>query len=141
MYLSDVNVYVYAHREELEKHSSAVRLISDQVDSQSKFAISELALSGFVRIVTNPSIFKPASTSKIALSFCSNLINCDNSVCLRPGEDHFGIFSGLVNKYNLQGKLIADAYHAALAIEQGCTWLTYDSDYARFKDELRYELL
>jgi predicted nucleic acid-binding protein len=30
------------------------------------------------------------------------------------------------------GKLVADAYHAALAIEHGCEWVTADGDFSRF---------
>ena len=141
MYLLDVNVFIYAHREELEKHKTSAEFLSKLVNSPSRFAISELALSGFVRIVTNSSIFKPATKVKTAISFCDSLLEVDNSVRLRPGEDHFDIFTNLLDKYSLKGKLVADAYHAALAIEYGCTWVTYDSDYARFKDELRYKLL
>lgn len=31
-----------------------------------------------------------------------------------------------------RGNLVADAYHAALAIEHGVEWVTTDRDYARF---------
>lgn len=33
---------------------------------------------------------------------------------------------------NVRGSLVADAYHAALAIETGSTWITTDADFARF---------
>ncbi|MGB0679079.1 MAG: PIN domain-containing protein [Polyangiales bacterium] len=35
-------------------------------------------------------------------------------------------------RFQARGKLIADAYHAALAIEHGCEWATVDGDFARF---------
>ena len=31
------------------------------------------------------------------------------------------------------GKLVADAQHAAVAIAEGCTWITRDADFARFQ--------
>ncbi|MBM4037366.1 MAG: type II toxin-antitoxin system VapC family toxin [Planctomycetes bacterium] len=31
-----------------------------------------------------------------------------------------------------KGNLVADAFLAALAIENGCEWITTDRDYARF---------
>ena len=31
-----------------------------------------------------------------------------------------------------RGNLVPDAYHAALAIEHGCQWITTDRDYSRF---------
>jgi hypothetical protein len=41
----------------------------------------------------------------------------------------------------LRGKLIADAAHAALAIETGCEWITADTDFARFAPLLRWRHL
>ncbi len=32
----------------------------------------------------------------------------------------------------VRGPLTTDAWFAALAIEHGCTWMTFDRDYARF---------
>ena len=141
MILHDVNVLVYAHREEIAQHEVAAEVLTQSARSLSKFAVSELVLSGFLRIVSNSKIFKPATEVTIGLKFCSNLTELDQVVSLSPGSDHFIIFSNLVQKYQLKGKLVADAYHAALAIEYGCTWLTFDSDFARFKDELNYQLL
>ncbi len=141
MYLADVNIYIYAHREEFPEHSRAGRWLINQAESVSKFAVSELVLSVFLRIVTNSKIFKPATTVNQSLSFVDNIIQLPNVQLIHPGQEHWGIFSDLVSKYQLTGKLVADAYHASLAIEHGCTWVTYDSDYARFGDELRYELL
>ena len=42
---------------------------------------------------------------------------------------------------SLDGKLIADAAHAALAIETGCEWVTADTDFARFAPLLRWQHL
>jgi uncharacterized protein len=33
---------------------------------------------------------------------------------------------------NATGKLVADAQHAALAMAEGCTWVTRDRDFGRF---------
>jgi predicted nucleic acid-binding protein len=41
----------------------------------------------------------------------------------------------------LRGKLVADAAHAALAIETGCEWISADTDFARFAPELRWKHL
>ena len=30
------------------------------------------------------------------------------------------------------GKLVADAQHAAVAMAEGCVWITRDGDFARF---------
>lgn len=57
-----------------------------------------------------------------------------NCVIVRPGPRNWEIFSSLCARANAQSKLVADAYHAALAIEHGCEWGTNDGDFARFED-------
>jgi predicted nucleic acid-binding protein len=34
----------------------------------------------------------------------------------------------------VHGPRLSDAWFAALAIEHGCAWITYDRDYARFSE-------
>ena len=42
------------------------------------------------------------------------------------------IFARLYSIARARGKLVADAYHAALAIEHGCEFVTTDGDFARY---------
>jgi len=59
---------------------------------------------------------------------------------VRPGPRHYDLFVEQCRRSNAKGKLVADAYHAALAIEHGCEWVSYDRDFARF-DDLRWTRL
>jgi predicted nucleic acid-binding protein len=52
---------------------------------------------------------------------------------VRPGERHWGIFHDLVSQHGLRGNDIPDAYLAALALEQGATWVTTDRGFARYE--------
>jgi uncharacterized protein len=38
----------------------------------------------------------------------------------------------LCKKAAVSGNLVQDAWLAALAIESGCEWITFDRDFARF---------
>lgn len=67
-----------------------------------------------------------------ALAFTDALRQHPNVVPLRPGERHWGLFSALATDAHCRGNLVADAYHAALVIENGGTWITSDRDFARF---------
>jgi hypothetical protein len=60
---------------------------------------------------------------------------------MRPGPNHWEIFEQLCKTLKLRGKLVADAYHAALAIENGCEWVTADTDFAHFQSQLRWHHL
>lgn len=57
---------------------------------------------------------------------------------IRPGPRHWAIFRGLCESGSFKGKLVADAVHAAVAIESGCEWVTADTDFARFAPPLRW---
>lgn len=89
-------------------------------------------LSGFVRIVTNRRIFRIPTPTGEALAFADLLRARPNAVVVSPGERHWQIFARLCIEVGAKANVIADAYHAALAIESGSEWITTDRDYARF---------
>jgi toxin-antitoxin system PIN domain toxin len=96
---------------------------------------------GFLRVVTNGRIFEPASTVAQALLFVDALASRPNCVVIGPRQGHWEIFRRLCSDGNLRGKIVADAVHAAVAIESGCEWVTADTDFARFGPSLRWEHL
>jgi toxin-antitoxin system PIN domain toxin len=138
MLMPDVNVLVYAHREESPGHERYASWLTEVATRSEPFAISELAAHGFVRIVTNPKIFDPPSSSKQAFDFLEALLARPGGYLIRPGEGHWSIFRRLCDKPGIRGKLVADAVHAALAIESGCEWVSADTDFARFDPPLRW---
>lgn len=134
MKLCDVNVLIYAHREESSEHEAYAAIIRELAEGPSAFGLSEAVLSGFVRIVTNPKVFKQPTPPAIAFEFCEALRRRPQAVVLRPGERNWRIFRQLCLSLPAKGKLVADAWHAALAIEHGCEWISTDGDFARFPD-------
>jgi hypothetical protein len=141
MVIPDVNILVYAHRGESVSHEIALEFLSSLAEGDQPFGLSEPAIQGFVRVVTNPRIFRPASTIKDAFRFIDSLVSRPQCVLLRPGPEHWRIFRRLCESSGAVGKLSADAAHAALAIETGCEWVTTDTDFARFEPALRWRLL
>ncbi len=132
MLLPDVNILVYAHREDSSEHLKSLQWLESLINSDEAFAMSELVFSGFLRIVTHPKIFNPPSSIEDALSFTEQIRNQPNCVIVFPQNRHWEIFTKLCVEANAKGNLIADAYHAALAIETGSTWITTDRDFSRF---------
>lgn len=132
MKLCDVNVLVYAHREESLEHEAYASFVREMAAAPSAFGYSEAVLSGFVRVVTNPKIFKQPTPTSTALQFCTSLRSRPQATLLRPGERNWRIFEDLCLSLPARGKLVADAWHAALAIEHGCEWVSTDGDFARF---------
>jgi len=128
----DVNVLVHAFRPDADRHDEFRSWLEQEVASPEVFGVSELVLSGFMRVVTHPTIFNPPSDLADCLVAAGQLRDHPNCVALRPGPRHWGIFSGLCSATNSVGNAIPDAYHAALAIEHGCEFMTTDSGFGRF---------
>lgn len=128
----DVNVLVYAHRVEAPGHARHADWLSALAVSDEPFALSELVLSGFLRVVTHRRVWTTPTPLPTALEFVERLRARPQARLLRPGPRHWDIFRGLCEAARARDKLVADAYHAALAIEHGCTWITADADFGRF---------
>lgn len=132
MILPDVNVLIYAFREDTPGHQQYRDWLRARVTGQEAFGLSELVLSGVLRVLTHPRVLAPPTPLDRALEFVAALRSQPNAVLLQPGPRHWDIFARLCSAAGAKGNLVADAYHAALAIEHGCEWISTDRDYGRF---------
>lgn len=133
MRLVDVNVLVYAHRERAPDHERYREWLLGMMSRGDAYAMSELVLSGFVRVVTNRRASVDPTPIDVALQAADDVLLRPNCRILRPGSHHWRLFSWLCRDINATGNDVADAYHAALAMEYGCEWITADKGFARFR--------
>lgn len=132
MILFDVNVLLNAHRVEQPDHEVARDLLERTVGDVRPFAVSELVLSSFVRIATHRRALNPPTPLADAIGFCDGLRTRPNARIVAPGRRHWTVFADLCRRVDAVGNLATDAYLAALAIESGCEWISFDRDFARF---------
>ncbi len=133
MLLPDVNVLIYAHIEDsIPEHAEYAAWVTRLATGPEPFALSVLVLSGFVRVVTNPRVFDPPSDLDQSFAFIFELTERPTARIVGPGPDHLRIFETLCRESGAAGKLVADAQHAAVAVEHGCTIVSTDSDFGRF---------
>jgi toxin-antitoxin system PIN domain toxin len=130
--LPDVNVLIYAFREDVPHHNICRSWLEAAIGADSRFGLSPLGLSALVRITTNPRIFAQPSGIDEALGFCQDLLEQPNCQIVQPGERHWNIFRCLCIETGTHGPRVTDAWFAALAIEWDCEWVTFDRDYRRF---------
>lgn len=116
MKLLDLNVLIYAHRRDFEQHQEYASWLGTVASGGGAFGASELVLSGFVRVVTNPRIYRVPTSVETALNFVASLRGAPNYVQLAPGLHHWRIFEDLLRRHHLAGNDVPDAYHAALAL-------------------------
>ncbi len=132
MQLVDVNVLVYALRKDATDHDRYRGWLTEWLDSDTAFGISDLVLSGFIRVVTHPRVFNHPTPTQLALEFASSIRSRPNCVPIAPGPRHWDIFVRLCAEAAIKGNLVPDAYLAALAIESGSEWVSTDRAYSRF---------
>ena len=130
MQLPDVNVLIYAHREDAPEHDRYAAWLRALTDSDEPFALSETVLAGCHPMVTYPGVSDPPTPMDTAIAFCQRLVDWPRASLITPSRRHWDLFVNLCR--DIKGPLVADAYIAALAIEHGCELITTDGDFARF---------
>ncbi len=128
----DVNIIVSAFRTDAPDHGQMRAWLAGVVNDPEPVGISDAVLGGAVRILTHPRVFSPVTPLDDALAEATTLRDHDGVVTLVPGSRSWEIFDGLCRSGDARGNLVADAQHAAVAVEHGATWISKDRDFARF---------
>jgi len=140
--LIDVNVLVYAHRLDQPDHAFYREQVENLIRGADAFGLSALVAVGFVRIVTQARFPGGPTPLPQALAAIDILAALDHCHWLCPGRRHWELASNLCRQCGSKGKQVADAAHAAVAIEHGCQWVTRDADFRAFTAHgLQLELL
>jgi uncharacterized protein len=132
MILLDVNILVQAHREDADRHEKTKVWLERAMIEPGGVAVSDLVLSGFIRIVTHPKVFKESTPLNLALEFVEDFRSREEVHILSAGQAHWSHFTTLCRQSDARGNQIPDAYHAALALETGCEWITLDRGFGRY---------
>lgn len=132
MILPDVNILVYAFRDDAIDHKKYRDWLLSVINSEAAYGVSPQVLSSFVRVCTHRDIFARPSALEQVLRFCETVMEPAQCQVLQPGVRHWHIFADLCRRAQASGNLVQDAWFAALAIEHGCEWITADRDYSRF---------
>lgn len=140
--MPDVNVLVYAHREDEEGHRRYAAWLKQLVDGPEPFSLSVLVAVGFLRVVTNPGIFADPTPLPVALAAVEQLAAHPSCRIVAPGVTYLETVARLCRASGATGGRVSDAQHAAIAIAEGATWTTRDADFARFEPHgLRWQHL
>lgn len=142
MLMPDVNVLVYAHREDEARHEAYASWLKAVIDGAEPFSLSVLVAVGFIRIVTSARIYEDPTPLSLALAVIEQMTAHPRCRVALPTPTHLDDVARLCRATGATGKLVADAQHAALAISEGGIWVTRDSDFARFESHgLRWQHL
>ena len=132
MIIPDVNVLVGAFRADADRHAGLRDWLEGAVSGPDLLALSDSVLGGVVSILTHPRVFAVPTPLGTALDQIAALRGADGVVRVAPGPRHWDIVDRLCRDGDARGNLVADAQHAALAVEHNAVWMTLDHDFARF---------
>jgi len=130
--LVDANILIYAHISALPQHHAARGWLDDQLNGPSPVGLPWPSTLAFLRIVTNPRVFRHAEPAADAWRQVLAWFDSESAWTPLPTERHAEILGNLMSLPGIGGNLVPDAHLAALAIEHGLTLCSTDGDFARF---------
>jgi uncharacterized protein len=132
MKLVDVNILVYAVNRR-DPRNEKVRLWWEAaLIAQEPVGVCWAVFTGFLRIITNPRAISHPLPLADAVAEINGWLAHPNVQLVSESADHWTTLSRLVSDTGATGNLITDAHLAALAIRNGCTLVSCDTDFARF---------
>lgn len=132
MIAPDVNVLLYALREDAERHAEYRAWLQAALHGRERVALFEPVLAAVLRVATHPAVFRPPTPRPVAEAFVDTCLAAPAALALRAETGHWPVFRELCARADCRGNLVQDAYLAALALEHDAVFVTTDRDFARF---------
>lgn len=132
MIAPDVNVLLYAFREESDRHTEYHDWLESALNGGQRVVLFEPVLAAVLRIATHPRIYRTPAPRTTVEKFIDRCVAAPGALAARGDSRHWGLFRNLCHSADCTGNLVQDAYLAALALEHNCTYMTTDRDFARF---------
>ncbi|MFI5386539.1 MAG: TA system VapC family ribonuclease toxin [Fimbriimonadales bacterium] len=130
--MPDINVLVDALRDDSAFHEPSRRFVLSLTNGPVEFAWTSSVFTGVVRIATSMRIYHEPVQLALALRFCDLVRSASRAVQIEPHGKYWPTFTNLLNQHDLSGGDVSDAALAAIAIEHGCTLVTWDRGFLRF---------
>jgi toxin-antitoxin system PIN domain toxin len=140
----DVNVLVAAFRPDHPHHLSARAWLDDAVvqaaNGRSSLTLMGTVVTGFLRITTNPKIFRETDPLQDVSDFIDSLLSCPG-VQFQPQGATWPNLRQVCLAQQATGNLITDAWIAAMVMQSGETLCTFDRDFFRLLPSAQLLLL
>jgi toxin-antitoxin system PIN domain toxin len=132
MILLDVNLLLYAVNDDLPQSPRARAWLEEVLSGSRRVGLPWVVILAFLRLTTNPRVFEHPLTIERASAYIDEWLALPVVRPVIPGHGHWMILSNLLAVSGAGGNLTTDAHLAALALEQGYTLYSTDSDFKRF---------
>lgn len=132
MILLDANLLLYARVSDFPQHGKAREWLDGKLNGVTGVALPWQSLLAFIRISSNPRIFRTPLAPSEAWQQVEEWLACPSAWTPEPTEKHGEFLAGLIPAVGNRPNLLPDANLAALAMEYGLTLCSSDADFARF---------
>ena len=132
MILPDVNVLVYAARDDSPACARYREWLEAALQGPEPVAVASPVVAGFLRVVTNPRVFARPSTLGDALTFVDALLAAPAAVSPALSPALAGALAETCRRAGATADRVPDAYLAAIAMDLDAELITADRGFARF---------
>ena len=133
MTILDANILIYSTNTDDPSYGPINSWLKQLFEGPETVGFPWVALWAYLRLSTDPRIWKRPKTPAGALSDVRAWLNQPGAALIHPGPRHADLLEDLLIKHHVVGPFVSDAALAALAIENGATLASTDRDFRRFK--------
>lgn len=139
----DVNVLVATWRPDHVQHASARQWLDQVLDAcrhGGHLEILPMVAAGFLRLVTNPKVFREPDSAERAVGFLRGLLAVPGVTMPNLGAE-WAVFENLCVELGLTGNDIPDGWIAAAVTANGFHLVTFDRGFSALLRPSEYTLL
>ena len=136
--LVDANILLYSTDRSSPRHEAARDWLESGLRGNRRMGLPWQSIGSFLRISTNPRVYENPITAAQAWSQVRHWLDAGPTWIPPATERTAAILGDLVVRHQVTANLVPDAMLAALAIGNGLTIISADTDFARFT-EARWE--
>ena len=136
--LVDANLLLYAIDSTSPHNADAALWLTTVLEGNRRVGLAWQTLGAFLRISTNPRVYTNPITADQARRQIQSWLDAGPAWIPPATERTASILQELIAQHRVTANLIPDTMLAALAIENGLTIMSTDTDFARFP-EVRWQ--
>jgi uncharacterized protein len=132
MIIPDVNILIHAVNQDSPRNAYIKEWFDNCLNGKFPVYFPWTVLLGFVRITTNPKLFRNPLILDEAAGYIRAWLALPVVKAIGPKDGHWDLVEKLLAGAGTAGNLTTTAHIAALAIQWDCTVYSTDTDFARF---------
>ena len=132
MIVPDLNLLVYAYNDAAPHHDSAKRWWEDLVNGTERVGVPWVVSTGFVRLMTHPSVLVRPATATEAVDYVREWFRFPHVAPVNPGAEHLALLRRNLAAAGVGANLVTDSHIAAVAMEYQAEVHSNDTDFSRF---------